>query len=81
MKRAGINFIGRGNTISEPKAMMQEEGLSGTAGSVFDPIVAIQYRVTLKPYETITLDMVYGIGGHQEEGQRLIEKYQDQAYD
>ena len=71
------HFIGRGNTISEPKSMMQKEGLSGNEGSVLDPIVAIQYRVTLKPYETITLDMVYGIGGTQEEGQRLVEKYQD----
>ncbi|HSF89390.1 MAG TPA: glucoamylase family protein, partial [Saprospiraceae bacterium] len=71
------HFIGRGNTISEPKSMMQKQGLSGNEGSVLDPIVSIQYRVTLKPYETITLDMVYGIGGTQEEGQRLVEKYQD----
>lgn len=71
------HFIGRGNTISEPKSMMQKEGLSGNEGSVLDPIVAIQYRVTLKPYETITLDMVYGIGRTQDECQRLVEKYQD----
>lgn len=71
------HFIGRGNTISDPQSMMQKEGLSGNEGSILDPIVAIQYRVTLKPYETITLDMVYGIGGTQEEGQRLVEKYQD----
>ncbi|MBP6680057.1 MAG: hypothetical protein KA166_02630, partial [Saprospiraceae bacterium] len=71
------HFIGRGNSISHPKSMMQKEGLSGNEGSVLDPIVAIQYRITLKPYETITLDMVYGVDQSQEACQRLIEKYQD----
>ena len=71
------HFIGRGQSISHPKSMMQKEGLSGSEGSVLDPVVAIQYRLTLKPYETITLDMVYGVAQSQEACQRLIEKYQD----
>ena len=71
------HFIGRGNTIHHPQSMIQREGLSGNEGSVLDPIAAIQYRITLKPYETITLDMVYGVGQTQEESQRLVEKYQD----
>ena len=49
------HFIGRGNTIIEPKSMMQKEGLTGNEGSVLDPIAAIQYRVILKPYETLSL--------------------------
>ncbi len=70
-------FIGRCNNIGHPQAMIQKEVLSGNEGSVLDPIVAIQYRVTLKPYETITLDMVYGVGQSEDESLRLIEKYQD----
>ncbi len=71
------HFIGRGNTINHPQSMIQRAGLSGNEGSVLDPVAAIQYRITLKPYETITLDMVYGIGQTFDEGQRLVEKYQD----
>ncbi|MBK9103873.1 MAG: hypothetical protein IPL92_04745 [Saprospiraceae bacterium] len=71
------HFIGRGNTVNHPRVMIQKEGLSGNEGSVLDPIAAIQYRVTLKPYETITPDMVYGIGQSRDDGQRLIDKYQD----
>ena len=71
------HFIGRGNTVNHPRVMIQKEGLSGNEGSVLDPIAAIQYRVSLKPYETITLDMVYGIGQSRDDGQRLIDKYQD----
>ena len=70
-------FIGRGNTIHHPQSLSQKEGLSNTEGSVLDPIVAIQYRVTIMPYETITLDMVYGMSRTKEDCQKLIDKFQD----
>ncbi|HEY3386355.1 MAG TPA: glucoamylase family protein, partial [Saprospiraceae bacterium] len=70
-------FIGRGNTISSPQALMQKESLSGTQGSVLDPIAAIQYRVTIMPYETITIDMLYGVSQTKEECERQMGKYQD----
>ncbi len=70
-------FIGRGNTITHPRVMSQQEGLSGRDGSVLDPVVAIQYRIELKPYESVAIDMVYGIGKAHEDCQNLIDKYQD----
>ena len=70
-------FIGRGNTISSPQALTQKESLSGTQGSVLDPIAAIQYRVTIMPYETITIDMLYGVNQTKEECERQMGKYQD----
>ena len=36
--------------------------LSGSEGSVLDPIVAIRCRITLDPEESATIDMVSGIG-------------------
>ena len=36
--------------------------LSGSEGSVLDPIVAIRHRVTLEPEQTATIDMVTGVG-------------------
>lgn len=70
-------FVGRGNTIEYPAAMQKAEGLAGTQGSVLDPIVSIQYRISLKPYESVTADMVYGIGKTSDVCHHLIEKYQD----
>jgi cellobiose phosphorylase len=70
-------FIGRGNQISNPSVMRQTLGLSGNEGSVLDPVAAIQYRVNLKPQESVTVDMVYGIGPTKDTCNSLIEKYQE----
>jgi cellobiose phosphorylase len=72
-----MQFIGRGNTLSDPQSMNQGT-LSGTQGSVLDPIVAIRYRITLNPQEAITIDMVYGAADSREASLGLIEKYHDQ---
>ncbi|HZV70743.1 MAG TPA: glucoamylase family protein [Saprospiraceae bacterium] len=71
------HFIGRGHIISEPAAMQQTEELSGSEGSVLDPIMAIRYRIMLKPYESVTVDMVYGIADDKDVCHPLIEKYQE----
>ncbi|MES2882170.1 MAG: glucoamylase family protein, partial [Bacteroidota bacterium] len=70
-------FIGRGNSIQFPKAVKQNEVLSNSSGSVLDPIVSIQYRFTLAPYESAIVDMIYGIADTKEQCTALIEKYQD----
>jgi len=71
-----MKFIGRGNTIADPQAISQG-ALSGTQGPVLDPIVSIRYRITLNPLETVTVDMVFGMGETREVSMGLIEKYQD----
>ncbi len=71
-----MQFIGRGNTIADPQSMNQGN-LSGTQGSVLDPIVSIRYRLTLNPQESITIDMVFGISETREASLGMIEKYQD----
>jgi cellobiose phosphorylase len=77
-----MQFIGRGNTVADPQAMSGAEGfftgaLSGSEGSVLDPIVAIRYRITLDPEESATINMVSGIGETRDAALRLVEKYQD----
>jgi cyclic beta-1,2-glucan synthetase len=69
-------FIGRGNTLAHPAAM-NVASLSGNAGSVLDPIVAIRYRLTIEPDQSVTIDMVTGMGETRELAMGLIEKYQD----
>ncbi len=70
-------FIGRGNTIIHPKAMDNEGGLSGSQGAVLDPIVSIQYNITLSSEETVIIDMITGASGERNICQNLVDKYQD----
>jgi cyclic beta-1,2-glucan synthetase len=72
-----MRFIGRGNTVVAPRAMSESGALSGTHGSVLDPIVAIQCQISLDPEQSVTIDMASGIGETREAVLSLVEKYQD----
>ncbi|MEX0735024.1 MAG: glucoamylase family protein [Steroidobacteraceae bacterium] len=72
-----MRFIGRGRTVAAPLALADAAALSGTEGSVLDPIVAIRCHVALEPGQSATLDFVTGAGGSREACIGLIEKYQD----
>jgi cellobiose phosphorylase len=76
-----LRFIGRGNTIADPQAMGDASALSGTLsgseGSVLDPIVSIRYRITLDAEETATVNIVSGIGETRDAALSLVGKYQD----
>ncbi|MFC5472552.1 GH36-type glycosyl hydrolase domain-containing protein [Paraherbaspirillum soli] len=71
-----MQFIGRGNSVAAPQAMLRGT-LSGSQGPVLDPIVAIRYRITLAPEQTVTIDMVTGIGDNRDACLALVDKYQD----
>jgi cyclic beta-1,2-glucan synthetase len=68
-------FIGHGNSIINPQAMNKPGKLSGSQGSVLDPIVSIRYKIILEPDEATTIDMVIGIGESKEICEGLINKY------
>ncbi|MBX9691875.1 MAG: cyclic beta 1-2 glucan synthetase, partial [Cyanobacteria bacterium] len=72
-----MQFIGRGNSLANPQALSGQTTLSGTQGSVLDPIVAIRCRIVLEPEKSATFDVVTGIAEEREGCLRLIEKYQD----
>lgn len=77
-----MKFIGRGNTIYEPKAMKATDAsdmalLSGSEGSVLDPIVAIRYRIILEQDDVVVVNIVTGIGETRDAVLGLVEKYQD----
>jgi cyclic beta-1,2-glucan synthetase len=73
-----MRFIGRGNTVANPEAMTSPSGLSNTDGSVLDPIAAIRHQVTLDPGNSVTVNIVTGIGETRDACMRLVGKYQDQ---
>ena len=72
-----MRFVGRGNTPAAPQAMTDPAPLSGSEGSVLDPIAAIRIRVTLEPEQAATIDKVYGVAATRAAANQLIRKYQD----
>ena len=70
-------FIGRTRSTARPQAMEEPGKLSGTDGSVLDPVVAIRHRIVLEPEQSVTIDLVTGIADTRVGALGLIEKYQD----
>lgn len=71
-------FLGRGRSTAHPQALDSHAPLSGSVGSVLDPVVAIRCPIFLAPGETIRIDLITGIGDTREACTSLIQKYQDQ---
>jgi len=72
-----MRFIGRTRSVESPLAMEQPGALSGSHGSVLDPIVAIRHCITLDPEQTATIDIVTGIGDTRVAALELAGKYRD----
>ena len=70
-------FIGRGCTVSAPRAITGPAALSGSQGSVLDPIVSIRHRIALDPEQSAMIDMVCGVGDSRDACLALVGKYQD----
>ena len=70
-------FIGRGQSLARPDALTRDPRLSGSEGSVLDPIVATRCRIWLAPEQTATIDTVVGVGADRGECTALIDKYRD----
>lgn len=70
-----MQFIGRGRTLQHPQAI--DAILSGKEGSVLDPVMSIRYRILIKPNQTATIDLVYGIADDKEACENLMLKYKD----
>lgn len=70
-------FLGRGRRPDAPRAMATDTPLSGTEGSVLDPIVSIRQRLSLEPEQSVTVDLVTGMAESRDHALRLIDKYQD----
>ncbi|MEO8001054.1 MAG: glucoamylase family protein [Arenimonas sp.] len=73
-----MQFIGRGQTLAAPLALSDSiNALSGSEGSVLDPIAAIRCRITLEPEQTATLDFVTGAADNRDACLSMVDKYQD----
>jgi cyclic beta-1,2-glucan synthetase len=73
-----MRFIGRGRTVADPQAASTL--LTGSEGSVLDPIVAIRRRITLDPDETVSINVVSGVAETRNLCVELVDKYQDPRF-
>ncbi|MFI4969027.1 MAG: glucoamylase family protein, partial [Lysobacterales bacterium] len=72
-----LRFVGRGGSSVDPLAMREAGLLSGSAGSVLDPVVAVRHRFRLRPERTVCIDMVTGIADSRDDALALVDKYHD----
>jgi len=72
-----LRFIGRGGTVAAPLAMTGPGVLSGTEGSVLDPVCAIRRRLIIDAGATATMDLISGAAESRETLLHLVDKYQD----
>jgi cellobiose phosphorylase len=70
-------FIGRGRSLHAPQALREPGALSGSTGSVLDPVAATRRVITLQPGQTATIDIVYGMADTRDACVALVHKYVD----
>ena len=69
------SFIGRGRDIHDPISLEKE--LSGEDGFVLDPIFSIRKTVTIKPFESITIDLIVGHNTHRDHCLDLMASFRE----
>ncbi len=72
-----MKFIGRGGTLTAPRAFEKRGPLSNTQGSTLDPVVCIRHTVLLRPGESANIDVVTGVAAARAGIQAMAEKYSD----
>jgi cyclic beta-1,2-glucan synthetase len=70
-------FLGRGHTARSPQAVMDGRALSGSVGTVLDPIFAMRRRVRVQPGETVHLSYWTIVASSRTVVLDLVDKYQD----
>ncbi len=70
-------FVGRGRSLRHPAALDNWGPLSGTAGAVLDPCVALRRPVELAVEGTVQFDLLVGAARTRGEALELMAKYQD----
>jgi cyclic beta-1,2-glucan synthetase len=72
-------FLGRGQSIHSPTAVIDGRPLSNTVGTVLDPIFALRCRVRIAPGTTVRIDFWTMVAGSREAVLDLVDKHRDTA--
>ncbi|HTV01669.1 MAG TPA: glucoamylase family protein, partial [Luteitalea sp.] len=71
-------FVGRGRTLASPLAM-DGNSLSGTVGSVLDPIMSLRQRIRLEPGGFARLSFATGAADSRDAVVALAHRYRDRG--
>ncbi len=75
-------FLGRGLQVADAAAMRDGQGLSGTVGTVLDPVFALRQRVTVRPGQTTRIAFWMVAAATRDDLIDLIDRHHDRnAYD
>lgn len=66
-------FLGRGQFYDSPKAVVENQRLTGTLGSVLDPILALRRRVEVPPGKKVRLTFVTGVAETREKVLTMVQ--------
>lgn len=70
-------FIGRGRDLRRPAALSDDRALSGTVGTVLDPIFSIRRRITVEPGMTMRVAFWTLAAGSREGMMACIDRHRD----
>ncbi|MGZ6016226.1 MAG: glucoamylase family protein, partial [Phenylobacterium sp.] len=70
-------FLGRGGSVRAPGAVMNGRPLSGSTGTVLDPIFALRRSVRIAPGATARIDFWTMAAASREEALGLVDKHHD----
>jgi len=70
-------FLGRGRRLASAAAMMEGASLSGTAGTVLDPVFALRQRVRIAPGKSARVAFWTVVAPSRAELLHLIDKHHD----
>ena len=73
-----VRFIGRGRTVAAPLALTGRS-LSGTTGSVLDPIMSLRQRIRLEPGGFARLSFATGAAESRDAVMALAHRYRDRG--
>jgi cellobiose phosphorylase len=73
-----LAFVGRGRSVADPQG--PSRGLSGSAGPVLDPVVAIGCAITLEAGQSAWVDWVTGIAPTRAECLVLVDRYRQPGH-
>ncbi|MEX2430342.1 MAG: glucoamylase family protein, partial [Dehalococcoidia bacterium] len=67
-------FIGRGGSLTHPRALRESGPLSNTVGSVLDPVISLRRVITLPPRESRTVCLILGVCETREDAVSRVQK-------
>jgi cyclic beta-1,2-glucan synthetase len=70
-------FIGRGRELRAPVAMLEGHALSGSTGTVLDPVFALRHRVKVPAGATVRIAYWTCVGASREQVLELADKHRD----